>query len=124
MRDIETTDDVKTMVDSFYQKVNKDELLSPVFNDVANVNWNDHLPVMYGFWNNILFSSGEYHGRPFPKHAPLPIKQEHFDRWLKLFNENLNELFEGEKTEIARFRAKTIGAIFSGKMEQMRKFNS
>jgi hemoglobin len=123
MKDIETTDDVKTMVDSFYDRVNKDEMLSPVFNGVAAVNWEAHLPVMYGFWSNILFSTGEYNGRPFQKHAPLPINDAHFERWLQLFNQNLDENFEGPKTEIARFRAKTIGAIFSGKMHHMKKFN-
>jgi len=122
LKDISNADDVKIMVDSFYKKVNQDELLSPVFNEIAKIDWDSHLPIMYGFWRNILFSTGEYAGRPFVKHAPLPINDIHFERWLALFNENLNELFEGPKTEEARFRAKTIGAIFSAKMNQNQGF--
>ncbi len=121
-RDIENSDDVKLMVDSFYKKVNEDDLLGPIFNDLVKIHWESHLLIMYGFWNNILFSTGEYSGRPFQKHAPLPINDLHFERWLALFNKNLDELFVGEKTELVRFRAKTIGAIFSGKLSQLRNY--
>ena len=37
--DIETAQDVKTLVDAFYAKVNCDELLAPIFNETAQVDW-------------------------------------------------------------------------------------
>ena len=37
--DLETPEDVKTLVDAFYAKVNRDALLAPVFNEIANVVW-------------------------------------------------------------------------------------
>lgn len=118
--DIENDSDVKLMVDCFYQKVNEDPILSPIFNGFAKVNWDVHLPNMYAFWNNILFSTGEYNGRPFPKHIPLPIDETHFERWLQLFNQNLDELFTGPMAEKARFRAKNIAYVFNAKMNQIR----
>lgn len=55
MKDITSEADIKLMVDSFYQKVNEDDLLGPVFNDIAQVNWENHLPRMYSFWESLIF---------------------------------------------------------------------
>ena len=122
-RKIETPEDVKFMVDSFYEKVNQDELLSPVFNDFAKVDWKSHMPKMYTFWESILFATGTYQGRPFQKHIPLPIKLEHFDRWIKLFDENVDAHFDGEKAELAKHRALTIAHIFKTKLKHLNKLN-
>ena len=120
-REITTVQDIELMVNRFYDKVNQDELLSPVFNEFAKVDWEHHLPTMYGFWSKILLGTGEYTGSPFPKHSPLPINKSHFDRWLLLFEENLKELFEGELADEALLRAKTIGLTFNAKLEYLNK---
>ena len=61
LHDIQTKDDIQKLVDSFYEKVNRDELLSPIFNEIAKVNWAEHLPIMYDFWNtNITGEKGLY----------------------------------------------------------------
>ena len=57
-KDIRTRRDIERLVDRFYDKVKADDLLGPVFNDVARVNWEKHLPVMYDFWDNTIFFSG------------------------------------------------------------------
>lgn len=116
MKDLETEDDIKLMVDSFYQKVNEDELLSPIFNDFAGVSWDQHLSKMYNFWNTILFARGDYKGSPFPKHAPLPVSKDHFERWVSLFEKNMDEHFKGEKAEDAKNRARIISWTFQSKM--------
>ncbi|MFT5724377.1 MAG: hemoglobin [Bacteroidia bacterium] len=120
-REIETSEDVKFMVDSFYEKVNQDALLSPVFNDFAQVDWVSHLPRMYTFWESILFSTGTYQGQPFQKHIPLPVSVAHFDRWIALFVDNLDSHFIGEKAELAKHRAKTIAHIFKTKLKHLKK---
>ena len=83
--DITTEADVKHLVDAFYDKVNQDALLSPVFNDHARVDWDKHLPVMYRFWSSIILGTASYEGQPFPKHAFLPVDQSHFSQCLLLF---------------------------------------
>lgn len=65
-KDIEDEADIKLLVDTFYDSVNQDELLSPVFNGFAQVNWAHHLPAMYNFWSSVLFGTMAYKGQPFP----------------------------------------------------------
>lgn len=121
-KDIENIEDIKVLVDSFYEKVNQDELLSPVFNIIAKVKWETHLPRMYQFWEGLLLDKSEYRGQPFDKHALHSdhIHAQHFDRWLKLFEETINEHFEGEKAQLAKTRASSIGAIFQYKLDFIR----
>lgn len=122
MKDIENIDDIKVLVDSFYAKVNEDELLSPIFNKIAKVNWDNHLPRMYQFWAGLLLDTNEYRGQPFDKHAAYSdyIHALHFDRWIRLFNETLDEHFVGEKAKLAKTRAGSIGAIFQYKLDFIR----
>lgn len=116
IKDITTPEDIREMVNTFYDKVQADPLLGPVFNEVASVDWSSHLPIMYTFWENLLLGSARYTGRPFPKHAPLPISTQHFVQWLDLFEATVNELFVGEKAEEAKGRARAIALVFMGKM--------
>lgn len=50
---------------SYNAKVRDDEHLEYIFNDVAQVEWDDRLPKMVDFWSNLLFQTGRYKGRPF-----------------------------------------------------------
>lgn len=122
MEDIKNKEDIKTLVDAFYAKVNQDELLSPIFNEKARVHWETHLPRMYQFWSSLLLDSNEYRGQPFDKHAAHSehIHAEHFERWISLFNTTVDELFEGEKAKLAKTRAQSIGAIFQYKLDFIR----
>ncbi|MGZ8898968.1 MAG: group III truncated hemoglobin [Limisphaerales bacterium] len=112
MNDIRTEQDIKALVDSFYDRVNRDEILGPIFNDIAKVDWDHHLPTMYAFWTKMLFRTGGYKGQPWPKHAVLPLKQEQFERWVKLFCETVNSLFAGPKAAEAKSAALSIADTF------------
>tara|TARA_B110000438_G_C15704983_1_gene602789 strand:+ start:668 stop:1039 length:372 start_codon:yes stop_codon:yes gene_type:complete len=120
MKTIQTKEDVIYLVDSLYEKVNKDKLLSPIFNDFAKVDWESHMPTMYSFWSSILLGEESYSGRPFPKHLPLPIKQKYFDRWLELFHLTVDENFDGELAIEAKSRASNIAEIFSFKIKSIK----
>ncbi|MDB5235712.1 MAG: group hemoglobin [Hymenobacter sp.] len=117
MPDILTEADVKTLVDAFYDKVNADPLLAPVFNGFAHVDWPAHLPKMYDFWSSILLHTARYRGQPFLKHIPLPIAGEHFQRWLALFFCTVDELFEGAVAAEAKLRARNIAAVFQSRLQ-------
>jgi hemoglobin len=114
--DIVQREDVKLMVDKFYEKVQFDPLLMPVF---SHVDWPHHLPVMYDFWSSMLLGDQSYRGNPLQKHLPLPIDKAHFDRWLKLFRETIDENFDGDKAEEVKMRAQSIAGIFQLKMGLM-----
>lgn len=113
MNDIKTRSDVEKMVKSFYDRVMADMILAPSF---INVYWPRHLPVMYNFWSSMLLGDMSYSGSPLTKHMDLQLKTEHFDRWLKLFNENIDAQFAGPVAEEAKARAYTIANMFQYKM--------
>ena len=121
-KDITDIKDIEHLVNTFYDKVNQDELLSEVFNEHAKTNWEKHLPKMVQFWSGILLDTSGYKGKPFDAHAKQSehITSEHFKRWIGLFKETLEENFEGEKATLAIQRAENIGAIFEYKLDFMR----
>lgn len=116
-KDLESEDDIKLLVDTFYGNVNHDNLLSPVFNNFAKVDWSRHLPIMYNFWSTVLLGSMAYKGQPFPKHLNLPIDRSHFTRWVSLFTHTIDEKFEGPKADEAKQKAASIAQVFQLKME-------
>ena len=120
MQEIKNLNDIKRMVDTFYDKVNKDKELSYIFNDFAKINWVTHLPIMYSFWSKLLLGEGDYRGNPFQKHIPLPIESHHFDRWVELFKQNIDEQFIGEIAEEAKLRAENIAYVFDNKLSMLK----
>ena len=118
--DIRNRSDIQLLVDTFYQKVRSDELIAFLFNDVARVDWGRHLPRMYDFWENIVFQTGGFTGNPMVAHLQLnqksPLTAAHFARWLKLFNETTDELFEGDNAELIKQRAHSIATMMQIKI--------
>ncbi|ESU23373.1 hypothetical protein FEDK69T_15360 [Flavobacterium enshiense DK69] len=112
--DIRHREDIKKLVDRFYDSVKQDEVIGYLFNDVAKVNWETHLPKMYNFWENILFFAGNYDGNPMQKHKELHQKSTmnklHFDHWVALFIYTVDSLFQGEKAEEIKHRAMNIAS--------------
>ncbi len=115
-KEIRTVEDIKELVNKFYEKVNADALLAPVFNQEAQVDWESHLPKMYKFWSTQLIGTGDYTGRPFPPHTELTIGTTHFDRWLALFIETVNENFIGDVADMAKTKAQNIANVFQYKL--------
>jgi hemoglobin len=111
--DIKKRDDIKLFVNSFYEKVKTDPLLGPAF---SHVDWINHLPKMYNFWSSLLLGDKSYNGTPLQHHLGLPIGKEHFDQWLTLFNETINENFRGDKAKEVKDRALAIAGVFQFKM--------
>ena len=111
--DITTRADVIRLVDNFYDKVKRDELLSPVF---AHVDWPGHLPTMYNFWCSLLFGDQTYSGNPFMRHKGLPIDSTHFTKWLALFIETADEEFAGNRASELKQRAQSIAGVFQHRL--------
>lgn len=82
---------ISRLVDAFYARVRADPLLGPVF-DARISDWEPHLQQMRLFWSSVALMSGAYHGRPMPKHLPLPVDAVHFDRWLELFEQTARDV--------------------------------
>jgi hemoglobin len=122
--DILSLDDIKLLVNTFYDKVQKDELIGPIFNSRIQNRWPEHLEKMYTFWQTVLLGEHTYYGSPFPPHAQLPVERHHFERWLQLFSATLNELFTGKKAEEALWRADKMAEMFQYKIEHYRNNTS
>lgn len=115
--DIMNLEDIKLLVDSFYEKVREDDKLANIFNDKIQDRWTEHLNKMYRFWQTVLLGDHTYFGSPFLPHANLPVEKEHFDRWLQLFYETVDSLFEGEKASRAKWQGERMAEMFHSKIQ-------
>ena len=119
---IEDRKDVEMLVDRFYEKVKTDKIIGFIFNDIVRVKWERHLPTMYDFWENTLFYTGNYNGNPMEIHTRLnkivPLTPKHFERWTDLFTRTVDELFSGEKADLAKQRAVSIATVMQIKILQ------
>ncbi|MFZ2785450.1 MAG: group III truncated hemoglobin [Sediminibacterium sp.] len=111
-KDITKRVDIEMLVKSFYDKVNADPLLGPIF---TKVNWEKHLPLMSDFWENLLLYTGSYQGNPMDLHKHLHkvinLQPEHFQHWNKLFIATVDENFKGANALVAKQRAMKISGI-------------
>lgn len=119
-KDILSIEDIKLLVDTFYGKVRKDQLIGPIFDERIQDRWPQHLAKMYTFWQTVLLGEHTYYGSPFPPHAQLPVEKEHFETWLALFSQTLNELFTGEIAKEAMWRANKMAEMFQYKISHYR----
>lgn len=120
-KDIEKREDIELLVNSFYEKVQDNKILGTIFNDVAKVNWETHLPKMYSFWASLLLGEQSYAGNPMTKHIALSklteLKETEFSEWILLFNQTVDELFEGRGANEAKTRAANIAKLMLLKIQ-------
>lgn len=119
--DISSKEDIKLLVDTFYNKVQANTTLGYIFNDVAKLNWDEHLPKMYSFWGSLLLQEHSYNGNPMKIHVELskitPMSAAEFSEWISLFYQTVDELFEGEIASEAKTRAANIARLMQHKIE-------
>ena len=101
--DILSRPDIEWLVNVFYSKVRADEAQGLVFDGVAMVNWEAHLPKLYDFWDTVLFRAGTFRGNPIAAHIKLvqqaDLSWPKFERWLELFRLSVEQLFAGENAD-------------------------
>lgn len=118
--DIQNRKDIELLVDTFYDKIQKDSVIGYFFNEVAKTDWNHHLPKMYDFWEVILFGTGNFKGNPMFIHKQLNVQsamtEAHFQHWLAVFRGTVDELFEGKNAENIKMSATNIARTMSYKV--------
>jgi hemoglobin len=114
-RDIASRADIERLVNGFYERVRSDEILGPIFDDVAHTDWARHLPKMYDFWDGVLFGVSGFRGNPLFVHGELarglPLGDREFGRWLDLFHASVDTLFSGPCADSAKTRAVRIASV-------------
>lgn len=118
--DITSRQDIERLVNQFYNAVKADATIGYFFTEAVAVNWEKHLPVMYAFWENVLFHTGGYSGNPMERHKQLnqqsAIEPAHFQQWLNLFASTVDRLFAGENAETIKQRATSIATVMQLKI--------
>ena len=112
MKDIETSEDVRLLVDLFYQKLMVDEKIGHFFHDL---DLEQHLPKVTDFWSFILIDQPGYTGNMMNAHARLALKDTDFDQWLLLFHQTIDDHFYGEKATLAKDRSTLIAWTMKSK---------
>jgi len=100
-----------SLVDLFYTRVRADALLGPIFNAAVH-DWDDHLRTLTSFWCSVALGAQSYRGSPMAVHRSLPLRGEHFERWLSLWRdaarEALNETSAARMIEYAERIARSL----------------
>lgn len=121
--DIQGRDEIVQLVDRFYDVVRQDDLLGFIFDEVAGIDWDAHLPKMYAFWETVLFRSGGYKGNPLAAHAKLTpltsMGREQFDRWLELFTATVDANFSGENADHIKRCADDMANVIHSKINKI-----
>ncbi|MGY4386157.1 hemoglobin [Pedobacter sp. UYP24] len=121
-KDITEKADILLLVENFYRSALNDEFIGPIFIK-ADFNLETHIPIMVSFWQGILLNEHSYHGNPMIKHIELnkvvPLKGEHFDRWLQIWKETVDKNFKGMVANNAIKRADNIAHVMISKLNQL-----
>lgn len=125
MDDITTKEDIKFLVNHFYEKLLKDETIGFIFKDHMSMNLEDHLPIMYQFWESAILGIPSYRGNPMVKHIELnrkiALKENHFDVWIKQWEETIDRYFQGDKADEAKKKAIAMKEIMLLKIQMSNK---
>lgn len=120
-RDLQDRHDVTALVGEFYRRAFADPLIGRIFTDVAKMDLDHHMPIMCDFWETVLFNAGLYRRNALQVHLALnarhPLLPEHFARWLQLWVRTVDDLFRGEKAELAKLQAERIAGSISRRMQ-------
>lgn len=114
MKDIETYEDCLLLIEKFYDKLLADEQIAHFFTDL---DLKTHIPKVADFWAFILIDKPGYNNNMMTAHARLDLHDEDFQRWLELFHETINELFSGEKANLAIERSTLVAWTMKSKLK-------
>jgi hemoglobin len=118
--DILNREDLVLLMNRFYSKALTDATIGHYFTEVVQLNMEKHLPVITDFWETILFDTGKYYGNTMKVHEDLheksPFISAHFNRWIDMFKETVDEYFEGNNAEKIKQRATSISTVMNIKM--------
>lgn len=110
--DLATRAQIHDLVVGFYREVVFDELLEPVFGEVAEVDWAEHIPRLIDYWCRVLLGLPGYHGTLLAAHARVhdlePLRLEHCDRWFQLWARCVDQRWAGPFAERAKAHAAQI----------------
>lgn len=94
-----TTDRIRTMVECFYNTIQQDTMLGPIFDSIVQ-DWDAHYEKMTRFWSSAVLRAGTYSGRPIEAHRFGGLTEAHFRHWVSLFSKSCNDVFTEQEASI------------------------
>jgi hemoglobin len=123
LHDITSREDCERLVRAFYGRALTDPVIGFIFVDVARLDLEAHVPRIASFWETILLGAQSYGGGAFRPHAVInaqvPLRAGHFERWLWLWHTTVDELFAGERAELAKSHADRVARAFHARLRMM-----
>ncbi len=116
--DIRSLKDVEFLVDHFYEAIQQDSFIGPIFNLRLEGRWEMHHKKLYRFWHTVLLRRPDYFGNPVPLHYQMNIDKRHFSRWLTIWSSIIDANFEGVIADRAKFRGETMAGAFLEKIQK------
>lgn len=119
-RDLDDRAQVHDLVVAFYRELVFDDVLAPVFEEVAEVDWTLHIPKLIDFWCRVLLNQPGYDGFLLGAHREVHDRQvfepEHFERWYALWVDTIDERWAGPIAETAKSHAAKVAGILSRRL--------
>jgi hemoglobin len=123
LHDIDSRADCERLVRAFYGRALEDPIIGFIFVDVARLDLDAHVPRITSFWETILLGAQSYSGGAFRPHAELHAKvrlrEGHFAQWLQLWSRTVDELFAGDRAELAKAHAHRVARAFLGRLQDL-----
>lgn len=114
---------VHSLVVGFYRELALDDLLGPVFIEVAEVDWATHIPLLIDYWCRILLGQEGYQGAILAAHRDVHMRQAltaaHFDRWYRLWVQTIDAQWSGPLATKAKRHAAKIGATLAKRVTDL-----
>jgi hemoglobin len=110
--DLDSRTQIHNLVVSFYREIVFDDLLGPVFEEAAEVDWTLHLPKLVDYWCRVLLDQPGYDGYLLGPHQRVhelePFRHEHFDRWYTLWTVEVDHQWAGPIADTAKRHAARV----------------
>lgn len=118
--DIQSREDIATLVAAFYAKATPDPIIGKFFTEVVQLSWEKHIPLIVDFWSGLLLGIGNYKGNVMQAHMKLnalePIQSIHFERWVELWTHTIDGLYSGAKATEAKERGASVAQFMMYKL--------
>lgn len=108
---------IESMVHRFYGRIRADPMLGPIFESRID-DWPYHLDRMVAFWRAVLRSEPTFaiseRGAPPVLHRQIGgLDAAHFERWLTMFGDVVDEIYGREDAIDVMTAARRIAAAFA-----------
>ena len=118
--DLDSRAEIHDLVVGFYREIVFDELLEPVFGEVAEVDWAVHIPKLIDYWCRVLLRQPGYEGSILEAHQHVhdlkALDVEHFDRWYALWVQSIDARWTGPLSELAKEHAARMGGTLARRL--------